>query len=84
MPLTEMKKIVEAVKLDIYDLMLAAAGCLETLTVIGQASGNADFSRELDEMHGIVMRMSARVRKLSLEPTTHDEPPAIEVVEVGE
>jgi len=71
---------VTAVKLDVYDGAMSVIEGIEALQLLAHATNNADLERELDDLHGVMVRLSARVHKLSLEPTTHHES-HIEVVE---
>jgi hypothetical protein len=44
------------------------------MQLLARATGNKRLEDELDDLHGVMVRLSARVHKLELEPTaTHDE-----------
>jgi hypothetical protein len=77
---TALNHAVTAVKLDVYDGAMNVIEGIEALQLLARATDNVSLERELDDLHGVMVRLSARVHKLSLDPPTHHEPP-IEVVE---
>jgi hypothetical protein len=73
MPLEAIDRAADAIKLDLHDHALSVIECLEALLFLATAANHPGLKTELDEMHGVMVRISARIHKLSLTPPTHHE-----------